>query len=144
MFPHLISLTSCLQSSYFFFQSLTSASLVMIWKEQNWTVFTEKTHTIHWGENDRFHVGWVRCKCVPPPWWGWEQLVFLPHWCRWNPGLDFLFSASHFPPTCSLICTGPRTAEDRGKLGMSSHIGYCTSTYTKEGIHSKTCLFKML
>ena len=33
MFSNLISLTSCLQSSYFFFQSLASTSLVMIWKE---------------------------------------------------------------------------------------------------------------
>lgn len=53
MFADLISFTSCLQSSYFFFQSLASTSLVMIWKQHGDCECTNKTIPIHRQNNKR-------------------------------------------------------------------------------------------
>lgn len=127
---NLISVTSCLLASNFFFQSLTSTSLVMIWKKKNQKIdelnlaprlvkvsALSATNTltvcIALDYSD---------KCVPLLWWGWEPPAFQPHWCRWNPGPDFPFLQFHFPRTCSSVCRAPRTAEDT-RRSMTSNSG---------------------
>lgn len=117
MVPYLISLTSCLLASNFTFQSLTSTSLVMIWRE----TFIAVKSKHRWREAKLFNF-------VPPLWWGWELPVFLPHWCRWNPGLGFLFSSLHSLWTCSSVCMGPHTAERR-KIQFQDSTYYIFTNY---------------